>query len=211
MGIDPTQGFPITPAGRVADRLGEYERRLAALERGGPELSPVAALPTNPRPGQLVCYQTAAMAAAGIEWYFRNSGSTPYLWRFAGGTPMSYADGSTTGAIAGTGWLDPAGMPSFALPLAGDYLWSYGAQLVPAATSYNGVGIWDNAGTTHYTMGAYFNNGGAAYGTADLDVWKEQVLTGLAAGTYKMRYVQSAANGKVGRRAMTCQPVRVQA
>lgn len=34
MGIDPTQGFPTTPAGRVADKLGEVERRLSALERG---------------------------------------------------------------------------------------------------------------------------------------------------------------------------------
>lgn len=212
MGIDPTQGFPITPAGRVADRLGDYERRLSALERGGPDLAPVDTLPAQPRLGQLVCYQTAAMASAEIEWVFRYAGpgiSKP--WRFVGGVPLTYTDSSTTGAIASTGWLDPATVPTFDLPLAGDYFWGYGAQLVPAASSYNGVGIWDNAGTTHLTTGVYFNNGGAGGGGADMDVWKQQTVTGLSIGTYKMRYIQTAANGKVGRRSMTCIPLRVSA
>ena len=125
MGIDPTQGFPITPAGRVADRLGEYERRLAALERGGPELSPVTALPTNPRPGQLVCYQTPAMAAAGVEWVFRNSGATPYPWRFVGGTDLyDFVTGVAQRHSAGSGvWMSlSTGDPTLVtVPLIGVY------------------------------------------------------------------------------------------
>lgn len=149
MGLDPTQGFPITPAGRVADRLGEFERRLSALERGGPDLSPVATLPTNPRIGQLVCYQTAAMAAAGIEWYFRNSGASPYPWRFVGGSDLyDIMTGAAMRHSAGSGvWMSlTAGDPTIVtVPLVGVYDTTFQAtgqemdNTAVAADVYTGV------------------------------------------------------------------------
>lgn len=122
MGLDPTQGFPITPAGRVADRLGEFERRLAALERGGPDLSPVATLPSSPRPGQLVCYQTAAMAAQGIEWLLRYSGAASNPWKCVGGGLYANSGTGVTGFAPSGFTTSPWSVSSrLVLPLSGSY------------------------------------------------------------------------------------------
>lgn len=120
MGIDPTQGFPITPAGRVADRLGEYERRLAALERGGPELSPVDSLPSSPRPGQVISFQNAGMASQGVEWLLRYAGGG--VWRCIGGGLYTNTGTGATG-FAPTGFTtSPWSVSSrLVLPLAGTY------------------------------------------------------------------------------------------
>lgn len=88
MGIDPTQGFPITAAGRVADRLGEFERRLSALERG--------AAP-GPFVGQIVAH---ALATAPLRHLACNGAAVSretYSGLFSKiGTDYGIGDGSTT-------------------------------------------------------------------------------------------------------------------
>lgn len=122
MGIDPTRGFPLTPDGRVADRLGDYERRLAALERGGPDLSPVDALPATPRLGQLVSYQNAAMAAQGIEWLLRYSGAASNPWKCVGGGLYANSGTGVTGFAPSGFTTSPWSVSSrLVLPLSGSY------------------------------------------------------------------------------------------
>lgn len=88
MGLDPTQGFPITPAGRVADRLGEFERRLSALERG--------AAP-GPFVGQIVAHALATAPLRHLACDGAAVSRSTYSALFAAiGTQYGSGDGSTT-------------------------------------------------------------------------------------------------------------------
>ena len=88
MGIDPTQGFPITAAGRVADRLGEFERRLSALERG--------AAP-GPFVGQIVAHALATAPLRHLACDGAAVSRSTYSALFAAiGTQYGSGDGSTT-------------------------------------------------------------------------------------------------------------------
>lgn len=194
------RGGATVNAGNVRGPQGLY---------GAPQL--VSTLPPAPANGDEVYFQNSTMAADGFIWHLRYRSGSPsaYKWEVISAQPVIINNNVPDINVPSTGWLDPTNMPTFTLPLAGDYNIGYGAQLVPPAASYNGVSIWNAAGTTHYTYGAYFNNGGSASSTADIDVWKEQRILNMPAGNYKMRYIQTVANGQVGRKGVTYQPIRV--
>lgn len=207
MGIDPTQGFPITPAGRVADRLSDYERRLSALERGGPDLAPVDTLPAQPRLGQLVCYQTAAMASLGVRWelkYNASSGSA-YKWEFVGGGDWSNQN-NTSGTVASTTAVAFSNTPTITVPLAGDYFVHATGDWNTADSTKQGIVAGGNGVvfTPAHRMGWSANSVNVIFGASG-------VLTFSASNDVKLYGYTTGgtatltANSKV----LTVRPVRV--
>lgn len=73
MPLDPAAGFPTTPEGRTADRLADHERRLRALEAGGPTIQQIEGAPTSaPRDG------TPAVDKTNVRLWLRVNGSWKY-------------------------------------------------------------------------------------------------------------------------------------
>jgi len=95
----------------------------------------LTALPAAPADGDQIYYQASSMAAAGIVWHLRyNSASASiYKWEFVGGSALTdRANGTvTTTSVAVPVAL--TGGPSVTIPLAGQYIITYGASLASTA------------------------------------------------------------------------------
>lgn len=81
----------------------------------------VSALPSNPADGQLVCFQTAAMAEQGVVWTlrYRAASTSTHKWEAVDAPAMcsSVAEDNLTVTNAGT----TASVPAITTPLAGEY------------------------------------------------------------------------------------------
>ena len=101
----------------------------------GPSPSLVSTLPGSPTDGQIVHYQSAAMAALGIIWAFRFKQSTN-KWEFVGGPPLTgQAAGGTLFAAAVGTWANPhaGSIVDITVPLGGDYWIESSMQILSSA------------------------------------------------------------------------------
>jgi len=123
---NPTLGGAIA-SGRVLTWNGDTAlSRVAAGRFGMPGLDltgslgvpVVTAFPGSPYTGQVVHFQTAAMATAKLLWVFRYSGSD---WIFEGGCEW-FAEDMTTRTIFTTSYAAISGGPTITVPHAGDFL-----------------------------------------------------------------------------------------
>jgi hypothetical protein len=88
----------------------------------------VAALPGSPVDGQVVYYQSSAMATAGVVWAFkyRAGSASTYKWEFIGGRSLrnEVATDQSTGSTTYTDLATNG--PDVTTPLAGDYRLRWG-------------------------------------------------------------------------------------
>jgi len=189
----------------------DHTRRITRVEK---KLSSAATvrtgLPPLPNDGQVIYYQSAAMAADGVVWQFRYNADSvsTYKWEFIGGgalednigvgaafettTSTSYTDLATTG-------------PTITVPLAGDYLvktWANSVSSVAGNVTQLAVkiGAAATADASAGILGANANSASQA-GTA--------ILTAAALDDLKMQYKVSAGTGSWRNRRMTITPIRV--
>jgi hypothetical protein len=111
----------------------------------GPIASFVSTLPSSPYDGQ-ECYYLAD-AAAGIVWHlrYRAASTSAYKWEMLGGAPLRGADlgngGDPTAAGESTtsaAFVDLATLgPDVTVPLAGEYLVSWGFTVIGNLTPAN--------------------------------------------------------------------------
>lgn len=169
----------VPPAGDVS--FGGYKATLLGAPTGAQDaatknyvdtkvmaLPVVATLPTvGLVEGQVVNYQNAAMAAAGVVWAFcYRSAEATYKWEFIGGSPMNVRSAranttpSNTAYAAGT----PANGLTLTLPaLAGDFDITINA--------YGGLAADNLAGACYsYTTGSSSQ--------AQMDSWAAQAAFG---------------------------------
>lgn len=170
----------------------------------------VTSLPGSPYDGQVVYYQSAAMATLGVVWQlrYRATASGSYKWEFIGGSPLNDFI-FTSEATSSATYVDLATVgPSVTIPLAGDYEWSWGALIQVSAAAFSDAGIAVmNPSNATFSHEVYFGSGTANEGSS---VASTRVLTVTATGTYKLRYLSGAANARnFMRRFLRATPIRV--
>jgi len=171
-------------------------------------------LPANPRDGQLVAIQTAAMAAKGIVWEFTFNAAAegPDKWEFVGGSPFVVEVDSdemllpTTTTYAA---LSTAG-PSIVFPLSGDYQVEAGFRGYPWGvnqTLYMGYDIGSQAASdaTATVMDAVANLGSSTVARTRI-VNDADVGSSLVA---KYRHSSSSGAANFSRRTLSILPIRV--
>lgn len=114
----------------------------AAIEQGKLKnlAAPVTALPASPVDGDMCVFQ--ADATNGVYWLlrYRAGSASAYKWECVGGGPL-VAEIDTSEATASTTYADLATVgPSLTVPLAGDYVISFGFR-----GSNNTAGFWSLA------------------------------------------------------------------
>lgn len=174
---------------------------------GAPTL--VSVLPTSPADGDEIYFQTAAMGVDGIAWHLRYNAASgsAYKWECVGPADL-HAFANASENFTGTAPADFAGGPSLTLPLAGDYLASWGgnaghsgsnqsARLLVAATGF----AYDINFSASYLQPAGTNSGFSA-------VSRIHRVNGIS-GTLKMGYSQGLAGGSAYNRWLAARPLRV--
>lgn len=165
-------------------------------------------LPDDPRDGQPFSY--IADSQQGTVWRFQYNAlsSNQFKWEFVGGSPIQVrADGATSTASQG---YASAGGPALTVPLAGDYLVQYGAEIWNSnddsdtlISIYNGTSVVDAdsisiegvtiAGNTHRISSS-----------------RAVIVTVSAPGNViEMQYRVGSGTGGYQKRWMIVQPVRV--
>ena len=88
----------------------------------------VAALPGAPIDGQEIFY--LANDASGVLWHlrYRATSASAYKWEFVGGGDLAVSYNGPDSTTSTT-YVDLPGGPSLAIPLAGDYIVSFGATV----------------------------------------------------------------------------------
>lgn len=82
----------------------------------------VTALPGSPVDGQIIYYQNAAMATAGIVWQLRyNAALSGSKWQFIGGAPYRVGSDPTMGPTNSTSWVPDGSGFLLTVPIAGEY------------------------------------------------------------------------------------------
>jgi hypothetical protein len=193
---------------RIYNRYGQEK-----VGENAPVPALVAALPATPFDGQEIYY--LADATNGVVWHlrYRASSASAYKWEYLGGSHLVSNQVSTACAMTATGaYTDFSdGLPTLALPLTGDYIIDFGAEMSHTGTN-QGMTIQPVA--TGLTGGA---NGGAYVeqavqpGTANSALYAltgKIRVTGIS-GTLKLQYLQGAAGGSAQRRRLAATPVRV--
>lgn len=117
----------------VTDRVRAIEQRLAY------NVPIVSALPSSGIDGQIIRFQSAAMATLGIVWEFRYRSGLTYPWEFVGGGSW-FVQIITAETTASTTYADLATVgPSITMPLKGEYEVSWGASVDFTAITTNRV------------------------------------------------------------------------
>ena len=173
--------------------------------------SVVTSLPASPVSNEEVYY--LADSTNGIVWHlkYRSGSSSTYKWEFVGGASLYSAvdtEQSTTSATYAA--LTTAG-PSVTVPLAGDYIISFGSMTFSAGTNIWSFHSFDVGGTTASDNDALeYRNAiaNAPRTTQSRNVRK----TGLSASTALVSKYRSSAAGTsatFGSRWMQVTPIRV--
>lgn len=120
----------------------------------------VTSLPGSPVNGQEVYY--VADATNGVVWHlkYRSASASAYKWEFVGGGDLFVRTNVAMETVAdGAAWHNPATTDvALAVPLGGDYLAHYGANMDAAAPEGTGI-IFQNiinastAGQDQVTLG----------------------------------------------------------
>jgi hypothetical protein len=87
-------------------------------------------MPSNPDDGMIVDY--LADPALGVVWRFkyRAASISSYKWEFRGNGPAILSVASALVTTASTTFTTLAGGPSIDIPLAGEWLFEYGAHMM---------------------------------------------------------------------------------
>lgn len=164
-------------------------------------------LPASPVDGQEAIL-VDSLTNPSYQWRFRyNAGSSSaYKWEFIGGAPWS----ATVAASETTGSGIPADLttvgPSLALPRAGDYIFTFGAEVSNSAAG-NATKIAVTLSGAAYADAQMVNDtAGAAYLRR---ISRTARANGLLAATAKLQYSVTAATGTFVNRDLQVLPVRV--
>jgi hypothetical protein len=177
----------------------------------------VSTLPSSPTDGQEVYYQNAAMALQGVVWHlkFRDTmGLTFYQWEYLGGGPLFDVIVAQQ-ATNSTSYVDLATVgPSVPLPLSGDYIVEWGADVQEYSTAqYMGIGVWNGSTWTQFGNPMYGQVAATGISGVRASRSKATKMTGLvggAANSIRARYANSAATNLAwGDRWLKVTPVRV--
>jgi hypothetical protein len=169
----------------------------------------VTSLPSNPADGQEVYY--LADATNGMVWHlrYRAASASAYKWEFVGGPPLVHEipNDDPTGS---TTYVDLANVgPQIVLPLAGDYMASFGS-LAYLNTGPGDINMSLKQGAAA-TSDAWATQ--CSFETARIGLqthFKTVKVTGNAAGTaLKCQYKVTNATGAWRNRWLTVTPVRV--
>lgn len=170
------------------------------------------ALPGSPADGDEFVLVDSTSAPT-YAWRFRyNAGSgSAHKWEFVGGSP-AFAEVATSEQTSSTSYvaLSTAG-PSFALPVAGDYLVEIGfAQISPAAADRGGLMSYDIGGTGAVDADAAYGQTNTGSTSKRNSVFRPRKKTGLTAVTLTAKYRSSAAEAdNFSERWMRVTPIRV--
>jgi len=208
MPATPIYALPYPAPSDPADGPGGFQ---ALALRAEATLAParVTALPGSPFDGQEVYFQSAAMATEGVVWHlrYRAAASGSYKWEFLGGPPMSteivIVEGTTSVTLVD---LSTPG-PTVTVPLAGDYLISFGATVASAGPELPWTTVKLGAAAVADAQGFPMV---VTAGNANTGSRTERVAAIAASAALKMMY-RTTAGGAVNwdRRWITVTPVRV--
>lgn len=158
---------------------------------------------------QIVYYQTAAMITAGIApWVFRyRSGSaSAYKWEFVGGGP--WVAEVTQGEIPGStgSYVDLATVgPSITVPVAGDYVISWGFSAVSGGASVASGSLSFNGGAPDANQIVTF----IAPTSGQNGARSRRYLAIVASSVTKLQYRASAGSTTFSERWLQMLPIRV--
>jgi hypothetical protein len=178
---------------------------VADVANAAPKPSYSTTLPASPVDGQEHIL-VDSITNPTWQWRFRyNAGSTSvYKWEFVGGSTITISGGSFTTPTGPTGWLDGNG-PSFSLPRAGTYKYSWGCSYCYCSSP--------NVAST--MMGVYLPGPGVGIQFYNNDSLPQPMTMSWAntATSIGIAKVQYQANGAITANFitpwMTIQPVRV--
>lgn len=178
-----------------------------------PPFSLVTALPSVPFDGQIVVFQTAAMAVLGLAWTLRYNAasSSAYKWEVIGGSPL-YAEDPAGGNTASTTFTGTGSVPvTLALPLAGDYMVSLGYDCYNLNAASQDVDMSYDIGATGAVAGDGITPYILASGAGGRGSWsktKRKNAVGAVTLTAKWR-VSVGATGYWFDAWMAAMPIRV--
>lgn len=165
-------------------------------------------LPAAPVEGQRYAY--VADAAGGVVWQLRYHVASG-KWECLGGPPL-YKDAAasvTCDTLAAfTDFSD--GQPTIVLPVAGDYIVDFGAQLTHSAAG-QGIQITPVAALGMGAAGTNAVNLGepAAGGGVMASVSRRLRPVQALSGSVRLQYFVGAAGGSAARRYLSVTPIRV--
>jgi hypothetical protein len=225
----PTLDQIAVSAAKGANRAGVAELTVGQLwprgsfmgERGpqGPPGDPadiadveiVDALPGSPVDGQVIFYQSAAMATDGIVWVFRYraAASGSYKWEFVGGAAIS-SESTTSNTSSSTSYADIANNPAVTTPLAGDYDVVVGARAQCNSAGNSAFFSFAIGGTAASDNDAVRVRNTDASVNADISASRTVRKAAVAAGTALSGRVRvEAGTGTWAMRWLRLIPVRV--
>lgn len=170
----------------------------------------VITLPATPVDQQECIY--VADTTNGIKWHFRYraASASSFKWEAVGASTPLYSEVATDESTASTTYVDLATVgPSVTLPLAGDYVISFGGQVYNTTAS---IGIYVSAklGAAAATDANGVTNVSPT-ASAILPVWRSFRRTGFAASDVIKLQVRSVGAGTARflNRSLEVQPLRV--
>jgi hypothetical protein len=173
-----------------------------------PVLNYGTTLPSSPYNGQEYTLVDSTTNPS-YQWRFRynaNSTST-YKWEFVGGVPFSTTV-ATNQSTSSTSPVDLATVgPSFTLPRAGDYIFTWGAECGHSAAGNAMYVSMMIAGSGNPTTNVVSVQSGVAYLQRASRVFRGN---GVAAGSVKLQYsISGTGTGAFQARDLQILPVRV--
>jgi hypothetical protein len=183
-----------------------------ALNSSAPS-STVSSLPGSPIDGQIIYYE--ANATDGIIWQlrYRSASASAYKWEFIGGSPLYKQflyDGIASSGASYASFSTPVTVTT---PLAGDYVYKFGAGGAGPNAGYDiFIGLSIGGATPSIGAGTSIYNYNAATGAQHMR-WStvlEYKKTGVSAlTTAETKYLHNAANGNIANPYVSVIPVRV--
>lgn len=178
-----------------------------------PSHAVVSALPSAPFDGQVIYFQSEAMAALGVVWQlrYRAASASAYKWEYVGGAGLhEYTTGGEKAVVVGTWNLIPGG-PTITLPLAGDYDVRAQATIIESAAVYGTIsmGIGHNGTPTEDLAIETTTFANAANARANLTILTR--MPGRSAADVLALYyeVNETETLKTSKCHLAAQPVRV--
>ncbi|MGK2937868.1 MAG: hypothetical protein ACSLFR_08715 [Solirubrobacteraceae bacterium] len=180
-------------------------------------LAIVTTLPGSPEDGQIVYFQDATLAAEGIVWQLRYNAASAsaYKWEFfGGGQIIDRSPSGASGITAGGSFAAPSDGygPSITVPLAGEYVISYGMSVDGDALANSSAEMAPKVGGASPS----FNDACRAvigFPTSTVSAWggslaRTKDITAAASDVVQAYYSGSGGHA-IYQRWMTLVPIRV--
>jgi hypothetical protein len=164
-------------------------------------------LPGSPYEGQIISY--LADATNHVRWLLQYDSATG-KWEFNGGAPLyeEVAASASTASLTYAALAGSAG-PAIALPLAGDYMVSQGAQIYDATATAQVFMSYDIGGTGAVDADAVRHIEGSGGNTNLEALSRMRRKAALTAVTLTSKYRVTAGTGSFENRWMSVLPIRV--